>query len=130
VLEGPEEHYEFLKAYGRIDIVLDTFPYNGDTSTTEAIWQGVPVITFHGDRWASRTSASILQAGGLGEFVAPDLESYVSLAVRWGCSPNTQDHLRELRRTMRRQLSASSVCDTVHFARNMEQIYEVSFRDL
>jgi predicted O-linked N-acetylglucosamine transferase (SPINDLY family) len=123
-LEGPEEHYEFLKAYDRIDIVLDTFPYNGGTSTTEAIWQGVPVIAFHGDRWASRTSASILREGGLGEFVARDLEDYVASAARWAASPDTRDRLGELRRTMRSKLSASPVCDTLRFAREMEQIYK------
>jgi len=50
-LEGPEEHYRFLQAYDRVDLALDTFPYNGGTTTTEAIWQGVPVLTFCGDRW-------------------------------------------------------------------------------
>jgi protein O-GlcNAc transferase len=120
LLEGPEEHYEFLQAYDRIDIALDTFPYNGGTTTTEAIWQGVPVIAFHGDRWASRTSASILLASGLAEFVARDLEDYVALAVRWGSSPDSGDRLRDLRRSMRSRLSASSVCDTTRFAREME----------
>ncbi len=123
VLEGPEEHYEFLRAYGRIDIVLDTFPYNGGTSTTEAIWQGVPVIAFHGDRWASRTSASILRSGGLGEFVACDLDEYVALAARWGSSSGTRERLSELRRTMRPKLLAAPVCDTPSFAREMEQLY-------
>jgi predicted O-linked N-acetylglucosamine transferase (SPINDLY family) len=123
-LEGPEEHYEFLKAYGRIDIVLDTFPYNGGTSTTEAVWQGVPVISFHGDRWASRTSASILRAGGLEEFVARDREGYITSAVRWGTSPDSWQRLTELRSTMRSKLSASPVCDTFRFARAMEHIYK------
>ena len=123
-LEGPEEHYEFLKAYDRIDIVLDTFPYNGGTSTTEAIWQGVPVIAFDGDRWASRTSASILREGGLGEFVALDLEGYMVLAAHWASSPDTRERLGALRRTMRSKLSASSVCDTLRFAREMEHIYK------
>jgi protein O-GlcNAc transferase len=123
-LEGPEEYYDFLKAYDRIDIVLETFPYNGGTSTTDAIWQGVPVIAFQGDRWASRMSASILRAGGLEEFVARDLEDYVSLASRWGSSSDTRERLDELRRTMRSKLSASSVCDTVRFARDMEDIYK------
>jgi predicted O-linked N-acetylglucosamine transferase (SPINDLY family) len=122
-LEGPEEHYEFLKAYDRIDIALDTFPYNGGTTTTEAIWQGVPVLAFHGDRWASRTSVSILRAGGLEEFVARDLDNYVALAAHWGSSSDSRERLGELRRTMRARLSGSSVCDTVRFARAMEHIY-------
>jgi protein O-GlcNAc transferase len=123
LLEGPEEYYEFLKAYDRIDIVLETFPYNGGTSTTDAIWQGVPVIAFDGDRWASRMSASILREGGLEGFVARDLESYIALAARWGSSSDTRERLAELRRTMRSKLSASPVCDTPRFARNMEHIY-------
>ena len=70
-LYGPTNHYEFLETYNQIDIALDTFPYNGGTTTTEAIWQGVPVVTFWGDRWVSRTSASILRAGQPGPFRQP-----------------------------------------------------------
>ncbi len=123
VFEGPEEHYEFLKVYESVDVALDTFPYNGGTTTTEAIWQGVPVITFVGDRWASRTSASILRAGGLGEFVAGDLDGYVALAVRLANSPEERPRLASLRSKLREQLLASSVCDTRRFAREMEGIY-------
>ena len=123
LLEGPEEHYRFLKAYDRIDLALDVFPYNGGTTTTEALWQGVPVIAFEGDRWASRTSASILRAGGLEGFVAGDLEGYIALAIGWGTSADARKQIVELRRTMRSRLSASSVCDTLGFARSMEQIY-------
>ena len=118
--DGPADHHEFLRTYDDIDIALDTFPYNGGTTTTEAIWQGVPVITFHGDRWAARTSASILRAGGLGEFVAADIDTFIALAARWAARP---DDLADLRRTMRSRLLASSVCDTREFARNMERLY-------
>ncbi len=127
-LEGPEEHYEFLQAYGQIDIALDPFPYNGGTTTTEAIWQGVPVIAFDGDRWASRTSASILRAGGLGDFVARDLAGYIELASHWASAPDTRERLLELRRNMRAKLSASAVCDTRGFARNMEDLYSECWR--
>ncbi len=127
-LEGPEAHYEFLKAYERIDLALDPFPYNGGTTTTEAIWQGAPVIAFDGDRWASRTSASILRAGGLGEFVARDLAGYVALASHWANAPDARDRLVELRRNMRSTLSASTVCDTRSFARNMERLYSECWR--
>jgi protein O-GlcNAc transferase len=119
-LEGPSDHYRFLQTYSEIDIALDTFPYNGGTTTTEALWQGVPVVTFHGDRWASRTSASILQAAGLPELVGETVEDFVALSVSLAKSP---DHLLDLRRNMRSRLRDSAVCDTLSFARNMEQLY-------
>ena len=119
-LDGPSDHYRFLETYGEIDIALDTFPYNGGTTTTESIWQGVPVVTFSGDRWVSRTSASILQAAALGELVGRGLEDYVSLAIKLANSP---DRLVELRRNMRSRLRDSPVCDTPGFARNMERLY-------
>jgi protein O-GlcNAc transferase len=122
-LEGPADHYEFLKTYSQIDVALDTFPYNGGTTTTEAIWQGVPVVTFRGDRWASRTSVSILRAAGLGEFIAADVDAYVSLAVRWANSVDGPDDLGKLRREMRSRLRGAPVCDVESFARNMERLY-------
>ncbi len=128
-LEGPEGHFEFLRAYDRVDLVLDTFPYNGGTTTTEAIWQGVPVIAFDGDRWASRTSTSLLRAGGLGEFVARDVEGYIALASHWANSPTEWPRLGALREGMRRQLMASSVCDTSGFAREMEAIYRACWNE-
>ena len=123
--EGPEDHFCFLKAYDRVDVALDTFPYNGGTTTTEAIWQGVPVITFGGDRWASRTSASILRAANLQEFVADDLEGYIARAIQLANSLEERTKLATLREGMRNHLMSSSVCDTAGFAREMEEIYRV-----
>jgi predicted O-linked N-acetylglucosamine transferase (SPINDLY family) len=122
-LEGPAEHYQFLRTYEEIDIALDTFPYNGGTTTTEAIWQGVPVLAFRGDRWAARTSASILQAGGLREFIAPCVEDYISMAVKLALSPGTRRRLSGLRLIMRERLLASPVCDTHGFAVSIEGLY-------
>jgi len=119
-LHGPSDHYDFLKTYAEIDIALDTFPYNGGTTSMEAIWQGVPLVTFWGDRWASRTSASILHASGLRDFVAQGLEEYVSLAISLAKSP---ERLLTFRRNMRSRLSSSAVCDTQTFARNTERLY-------
>ncbi len=127
-LEGPADHYAFLEAYSRIDIALDTFPYNGGTTTTEAIWQGVPVIAFHGDRWVGRTSATILEAGGLGEFVSRSASEFIEMAVRMGNSPETAKRLAELRPAMRAKLRKSPVCDTAAFARHMEEFYNRSRR--
>ena len=101
VLEGPADHYEFLGRYAAVDVALDTFPYNGGTTTAEALWQGVPVLTFQGDRWVSRTSASLLLEAGLPEFVAPDLESYVARAIELAWQPDAPARLSELRRGLR-----------------------------
>jgi predicted O-linked N-acetylglucosamine transferase (SPINDLY family) len=119
-LEGPADHYRFLETYSEIDLALDTFPYNGGTTTTEAIWQGVPVVTFWGDRWASRISASIQRAAKLGAFVANDLDGYISMAIELA---NSRETLATLRRDMRERLRGSPICDTPVFARNMEQLY-------
>jgi protein O-GlcNAc transferase len=123
-LEGSANHFDFLAAYGSMDLALDTFPYNGGTTTLEAVWQGVPVITFHGDRWATRQSASINRAAGLREFVARNLDEYISSAIALAKNPDTPARLTELRRTMRDRLVHSPLCDTVNFARNMESLYE------
>src|SRR5580700_4205448 len=120
LLRGGLDHYRFLQIYDEIDIALDTFPYNGGTTTTEAIWQGIPVATFYGDRWASRTSASILRAAGLPELVGETVEDFIALSVSLAKSP---DRLLDLRRNMRSRLRDSPVCDTLSFARNMEQLY-------
>lgn len=76
-LRGPADHMEFLRYYDSIDVALDAFPYNGGTTTMEAIWQGVPVLTFDGDRWASRTSQSLLRNSHLAEYVTADARAYV-----------------------------------------------------
>ena len=119
-LEGPAPHYEFLETYGRIDIALDAFPYNGGTTTTEAIWQGVPVVSYWGDRWVSRTSATLLHSAGLADMVAENPQDYVRLAVRLGSNSERQ---KTMRRNMRDNLMQSDACDTVAFARSMEKLY-------
>jgi predicted O-linked N-acetylglucosamine transferase (SPINDLY family) len=90
----------------------------------------VPVITFSGDRWAARTSESLLLAAGLGEFVATDLESYISMAVSLAQDAETPARLAELRRNLRDRLRASAACDTVGLARHLERIYEQELETL
>jgi predicted O-linked N-acetylglucosamine transferase (SPINDLY family) len=123
ILEGPADHYHFLERYSDIDIALDTFPYNGGTTTMESMWQGVPVLTFSGDRWAARISTSLLREAGLPEFVAADLEGYIARAVALAGDPATPERLAGLRRTLRDHLRARPVCDVGALARNMEEVY-------
>ncbi len=123
LLLGPATHADFLETYGQIDIALDTFPYNGGTTTMEALWQGVPVLTFRGDRWASRQSASLLRAAGLDQWVAESVEEFVERAVALGESPETPQRLSDLRLGMRAALVCRPVCDTERFAANMEELF-------
>ena len=123
ILEGPAEHYEFLKAYARMDIALDTFPYNGGTTTAEALWQGVPVLTFNGDRWASRTSRSILVAAGLEDWAAPSRKAFVERAVELALSHTTPGRLAALRQGMRGRIIKSQACDTVALCKELERHY-------
>lgn len=103
--------------YGEIDIALDTFPYNGTTTTCEALWMGVPVITLSGDRHSSRVGASILSCVGLHELVAESPEEYIANAIDLVNSP---DRLLSYRQTMRERLLASPLCDAAAFANRWE----------
>ena len=127
-LEGPAEHYAFLERYAGIDVALDTFPYNGGTTTMEALWQGVPVLCFAGDRWASRISASLLREAGLAEFVAPDLELYIAQAVALARDPDSPGRLQLLRTSLRDRLRLAPVNDVTAFARNMENAYRAMWQ--
>src|SRR5262249_1645225 len=107
--------------YAEIDVALDTFPYNGGTTTMEALWQGVPGLCFVGDRWAARISASLIRNAGLPEVVPADRGQAVARAIAVGNSGDTPARGEELRQTMGDRLRTSAVCDTEGFARNMEQ---------
>jgi protein O-GlcNAc transferase len=125
-LEGGAAHFDFLRSYDRIDIALDTFPYNGGTTTTEALWQGVPVLTYVGDRWVARTSASLLRAAGLDDWVARDEDDLLAKASALARDPATPARLAALRAGMRARLAASAACDTAGLCRALEQIYRQS----
>jgi protein O-GlcNAc transferase len=123
-LDGPEEHFDFLRAYERIDVALDPFPYNGGTTTTEALWQGVPVLCFNGDRWAGRTSRSLLLAAGLGSWVADDATGYVAMGIQLASTHGVANRLGKLRATMRERLRASAVCDCACLCGDLESLYQ------
>ncbi|HXP78093.1 MAG TPA: tetratricopeptide repeat protein [Stellaceae bacterium] len=123
LIEGPADHRDFLAAYARVDIALDTFPYNGGTTTSEALWQGVPVLAFNGDRWVSRTSRSLLLAAGLGDWCAPDLAGYIEKAAAFAHATTTPAALAVLRSTMRSRLSVAPVCDSATLCRALEDLY-------
>ena len=96
--ESREEH---LKLYHRVDIGLDTFPFNGATTTCEAMWMGVPVTTFVGSRHAGRVGASILKQAGLHDLVADSVDEMISKTIALA---NDTGRLRSLRRSIRHQM--------------------------
>jgi len=116
-LPGREDH---LGAYHKVDIALDTFPYNGTTTTCEALWMGVPVITLNGHNHAGRVGASLLTQTGLNEFIASDVEDYVRIAVKLADNPERLNHLHT---RLRAQVASSALCDAATFARNVESAY-------
>jgi protein O-GlcNAc transferase len=102
-----------LKTYGEIDIALDPFPCAGGTTTCEALWMGVPVVSLYGERFAGRHSAAHLRAVGLPGLVAEDLDGYHRLAVSLANGLGT---LRELRHGLRERMRASPLCDGAQFS--------------
>jgi len=89
----------------------------------EALWQGVPVLTFYGDRWASRQSCSLLRAAGLDDWCLPDRDAYVQRAIQLAQAPSTAKKLARLRATMRERVVQSPACDSARLCRALERIY-------
>ncbi len=114
-----------LALYSRIDIALDTFPYNGTTTTCEALWMGVPVVTLRGERHAGRVGASLLTRAGLGDWIAASVDDYVALAAAHAEHPA---RLVDLRRSLRGRMASSPLCDGEAFARSIEASYRAMWQ--
>jgi predicted O-linked N-acetylglucosamine transferase (SPINDLY family) len=126
-LYGPQpDHSAHLALYGQMDIALDTFPYHGTTTTCDALWMGVPVITLAGQTHVSRVGLSLLSNIGLPELVAFTPDQYVQIAVELAKDPNRMDALR---RGMRARMLASPLMDAAAFARDMEAAYRQMWRN-
>ena len=115
---------EHLAAYGRIDIALDTFPYNGTTTTCESLIMGVPVITRSGQDHRSRVGASLLQALGLKSLVSSDENKYIDAAVRLAGDTAKLD---ELRNNLRERMQSSTLMDASGFTRELERQLQVAW---
>jgi protein O-GlcNAc transferase len=107
-----------LRSYHDVDIALDTFPYHGTTTTCDALWMGVPVVTWRGDRHAARVGASLLHRVGLDDLVATSAEQYVAKAAALAVD---RARLQALRAHLRPAMQASPLMDGRRIARAMEE---------
>lgn len=123
LLLGGAEHFAFLETYNQIDIALDTFPYNGGTTTMEALWQGVPLLTYRGRRLIERQSTTLILAAGLAEHVAPDIDGFIDLACRMAAEARTEE-FSDRRMSARERVAGSMACNTPLLSRSMQGIYE------
>lgn len=116
-LHGRVERHAYLASYNEVDIVFDTFPYPGGTTTCEALWMGVPTLTLAGDSLLGRQGASLLTVAGLPDWIANDEASYLAQAIA-----RTQDlaALAALRTGLRDQVKDSPLFDAPRFARHFE----------
>ncbi len=116
----------YREAFGRVDIVLDPMPFSGATTTLDALYQGVPVLTLPGERSCSRSSASLLGALGLGDWIAQRPADFISRASRAGADPQS---LSALRAGLRARVAGSVVCDVGRFVGPLEDAYRNAWRE-
>jgi predicted O-linked N-acetylglucosamine transferase (SPINDLY family) len=116
---------DYFALYNRVDIALDPFPYNGGTTTCQALWMGVPVITLAGVCGVQRSGVSILTNAGLPELIAQTPQQYVQTATALA---GDLPRLARLRETMRDRLSASPLTNVPRFVQNLESIYRQLWR--
>lgn len=117
ILEVPVPRAEYLAAYHHVDIALDPFPFTGGTTSAEALWMGVPVLTLAGERFLSCQGIGLLMNGGLPEWIAADADDYVVRAVSHA---GDLQRLATLRNGLRQQVLASPIFDAPRFARHFE----------
>lgn len=120
---GYGSHYEDLNS---VDIVLDAVPYNGTTTTCEALWMGVPVVTRSGDRSSARVGASLLTQIGREDWISYSDEDFIRIASRLA---SDTEHLQNLRNTLRLDLSRSTLGDPGLFARSIESGFRKLWQD-
>ncbi len=124
---GASFHADVLKEYADIDIALDPFPFTGGLTSCEALWMGVPVVTWPQSRVVSRQTYALLGAIGLVELAAQNAENYVAIAVQLAAD---RERLVMLRNSLRTRMQASTLMDVTGFCRNFEQILRALYNKI
>jgi predicted O-linked N-acetylglucosamine transferase (SPINDLY family) len=117
---------KYLGLYNAVDITFDTFPYGGGTTTFDSLWMGTPVVAAVGDTPVSRSAASILAALGLDDWIAPDVDRFVDVAV---ARASDLEAVRALRRDLRPRLQASPLTDLPRYTRDLEAVWRRMWLD-
>jgi predicted O-linked N-acetylglucosamine transferase (SPINDLY family) len=117
LLEGPSSRADYLRAYRRVDVALDPFPFPGATTSLEGLWMGVPFITRRGSRFVGHNGETIAGNAGLADWIAADEAAYLALARRWAAD---LPGLARLRAGLRARVLASPLFDAARFARHFE----------
>jgi protein O-GlcNAc transferase len=125
VVLGREGILEYFTAIGNVDIALDTFPYNGATTTLDILWMGVPLVALRGDRGIARGGYSILQSMQMPELIADGPDDYVHLNVRLARDISWR---RTLHATLRNRLAVSPLMDAARFVVDLEAGYRQMWR--
>jgi predicted O-linked N-acetylglucosamine transferase (SPINDLY family) len=115
-----------LAQYARVHVALDPTPYNGTTTTCEALWMGVPVVTLEGDRHAARVGTSLLRTAGLGELVAPDAAAFTRIAAGL---VRDRERLVRMRSGLRGTLAASPLTDAPAYGRRFHDALRACWRE-
>lgn len=115
----------YFELYRQIDVALDPFPYGGGTTTCDALWMGVPVVSLAGQTAVGRGGLSILSNAGLPELVALNVDDYVALAAELA---SDLPRLQELRAGLRTRLQSSLLLDAPRFTRNVEAAFRTMWK--
>lgn len=114
-----------LQLYNRVDIALDTYPYNGTATTCEALWMGVPALSLVGKHHASRVGLGILTRMGLDAFACSTPDEYIRKAIAFA---GQTDSLARIRESLRPMMLSSPLCDAAGFAAGLEAAYRTMWR--
>ena len=118
-LEGPSELGQMMQRYGAIDIALDPTPYNGGTTTLQALWMGVPVLTLKGGNFVSRMGASFLTALGKPQWIASDSSDFIAIARLLS---DQRSELRQGRAALRELMADSGLSDLERYTISFQQL--------
>lgn len=116
---------DHLQIYSRVDIALDPFPYNGTTTTCEALWMGVPVITLTGQVHRARVGTSLLHHAGLDEFITDSIEAYIDKSL---VTAQDAQKLSALRHELRRLVATSTLTDVERAVDSLQCAYRDMWR--